>query len=97
MALRSGAEFIEGLRRAPREVWVAGRRVDDVTADPVFARPVQSIAMLYVLQMSPAHRDTMAYEEDGETCGMSLLIPRSRDDLVRRRLGMNVWAQASFG
>jgi 4-hydroxyphenylacetate 3-monooxygenase oxygenase component len=97
MALRSGAEFIEGLRRAPREVWIAGRRIDDVTADPVFARPVQSIAMLYDLQVSSAHRDAMAYQEDGETCGMSFLIPRTKDDLVRRRLAMNVWAQASFG
>jgi 4-hydroxyphenylacetate 3-monooxygenase oxygenase component len=97
MALRSGAEFIEGLRRAPREVWVAGRRVDDVTADPVFARPVQSIARLYDLQVSPAHREAMAYQDDGETGGMSFLIPRSRDDLVRRRLAMTVWAQASFG
>src|SRR4029079_8770348 len=97
MALRSGAEFIEGLRRAPREVWIAGRRVDDVTADPVFARPVRSIAMLYDLQVSAAHRDAMAYEEDGESCGMSFLIPRSRDDLVRRRLSMKVCADASFG
>ena len=44
MPMRSGREFIEGLRRSPREVWVAGRRVDDVTADPVFKRPVQAIA-----------------------------------------------------
>jgi len=46
MPMRSGREFIEGLRRAPREVWIAGRRVDNVTADPVFKRPVQSIARL---------------------------------------------------
>ena len=44
MAVRSGREFIEGLRRTPREVWIAGRRIDDVAADPVFARPVQAIA-----------------------------------------------------
>ena len=41
MAPRRGSEFIDGLRRSPREVWVAGRRVDDVTSDPVFRRPVQ--------------------------------------------------------
>jgi hypothetical protein len=27
MPTRSGREFIEGLRRTPREVWIAGRRV----------------------------------------------------------------------
>ena len=46
MPMRSGREFIEGLRRTPREVWIAGRRVDDVTADPVFARPVPSDSSL---------------------------------------------------
>ena len=56
MPMRSGREFIEGLRAAPREVWIAGRRIDDVTADPVFKRPVQAIASLYDLQVSPEHR-----------------------------------------
>jgi len=63
MPMRSGREFIEDLRRSPREVWIAGRRIDDVTADPVFARPVQSIAMLYDLQMSPEHRDAMGHRD----------------------------------
>jgi aromatic ring hydroxylase len=56
--VRSGREFIEGLR-GPREIWVSGRRVEDVTADPVFRRPVQSIAQLYDLQTSPEHRAVM--------------------------------------
>ena len=74
MATRNGSEFIEGLRRHSREVWVAGRRVDDVTTDPVFRRPVQSIAALYDLQARPEHRDVMTYacEDGGE-----LPAPRS--------------------
>jgi 4-hydroxyphenylacetate 3-monooxygenase oxygenase component len=98
MAVRSGAEFIEGLRRAPREVWAAGRRIADVTSDPTFARPVRAIAQLYDLQCSPEHRAAMTYrEESGDECGRSFSIPKSRDDLVRRRLSMKVWADASFG
>ena len=69
MAVRSGKEFIDGLRRAPREVWAAGRKVTDVTADPMFARPVHSIAELYDLQVSPAHRETMTVSEDGGEYG----------------------------
>ena len=72
MPMRSGREFIEGLRRTPREVWIAGRRVDDVTADPVFARPVQSIAMLYDLQVSPEHRDAMSHRETTAASPMAL-------------------------
>jgi 4-hydroxyphenylacetate 3-monooxygenase oxygenase component len=97
MAARNGREFIEGLRRQPREVWVAGRRVDDVTADPVFRRPVQSIAQLYDLQTQPQHRDLMTYACDGELAGSSFMIPRTHADLVKRRESMKIWADATFG
>jgi 4-hydroxyphenylacetate 3-monooxygenase oxygenase component len=97
MVARRGSEFIDGLRRNPREVWVSGRRITDVVDDPVFARPVRAIADLYDLQVSPEHRDAMTYQEGGETFGTSFLMPRSHDDLVRRRLAMKVWADASFG
>ena len=65
-------EFIEGLHQNPREVWVAGRRVEDVTVDPVFRRPVQSIAELYELQTRPEHREVMTYP-----ARMDLPEPRS--------------------
>ena len=98
MAVRSGSEFIEGLRRNPREVWAHGRRITNVADDPVFARPVRAIADLYDLQVSPEHRDAMTTQEGGETFGTSFLIPRSRRaTLVKRRLAMKVWAEASFG
>jgi 4-hydroxyphenylacetate 3-monooxygenase oxygenase component len=97
MAVRSGDEFIDGLRRNPREVWVAGRRVDDVTADPVFARPVRALAMLYDLQCDPANRDVMTHTEDGETFGTAFMVPRDRNDLAKRRKAFKVWGEASFG
>jgi 4-hydroxyphenylacetate 3-monooxygenase oxygenase component len=99
MALRSGAEYIEGLRRSPRETWIGGRRVDDVTADPVFRRPVQSIAELFDLQCSPEHRDTMSFVADdtNELAGSSYMIPRTHADLVKRRETMKIWADATFG
>jgi 4-hydroxyphenylacetate 3-monooxygenase oxygenase component len=97
MAVRSGQQFIDGLRRAPREVWAAGRKIADVTTDPMFARPVRSIAELYDLQAAPAHRETMTAHEDGTEYGASFLIPRTPADLVKRRLSMKVWAEASFG
>jgi len=99
MAMRSGREFIEACaaRRVRSGSPAAG--IDDVTADPVFKRPVQSIATLYDLQVSPEHRDAMTHRDDdgGEPYGASFLIPRSQADLVKRRLAMKVWAEASFG
>jgi 4-hydroxyphenylacetate 3-monooxygenase oxygenase component len=99
MAVRNGTEYIAGLKRHPREVWIAGRRVDDVTADPVFRRPIESIAMLYDLQTAPEWRETMTYRaaDSGELVGASFLIPRCREDLEKRRAAMKVWAEATFG
>jgi aromatic ring hydroxylase len=97
MAPRNGKEFIEGLRANPRETWVAGRRVTDVTTDPVFKRPVQSIAELYDLQVRPEHRDLMTYESESGPAGTSFMIPRAPADLVKRRQSMKIWADATFG
>ncbi len=97
MAARNGTQFIEGLRGNPREVWVAGRRVDDVTTDPMFVRPVQSIAALYDLQVAPAHREVMTYAGEHGEAGASFMIPRRPADLVQRRESMKIWADATFG
>ncbi len=99
MAPRNGTQFMEGLRRHPREVWVAGRRVGEITSDPVFRRPVQSIAQLYDLQVQPENREVMTYACDDmrEPAGTSFMIPRSHADIVKRREAMKIWAQATFG
>ena len=99
MAVRGGSEFIDGLRGSPREVWVEGRRVGDVATDPVFRRPVQSIADLYDLQVLPEHRDVMTYmcEDTGELAGSTFMMPRTHADLVKRRETMKIWADATFG
>jgi 4-hydroxyphenylacetate 3-monooxygenase oxygenase component len=98
MGLRSGKDYVDGLRQSPRETWVGGRRVDDVTGDPVFRRPIQSIAQLYDLQMSPEHRVVMTSAgEDRDVYGTSFLIPRNHADLVKRRQAIKIWADATFG
>jgi len=97
MALRNGKQFIEGLRLNPREVWVAGRRVDDVTADPAFRRPVQSVADLYDLQAESAHREVMTHVGEHGPAGTSFMMPRTPADLVKRRESMKIWADATFG
>src|SRR5262249_33214817 len=97
--VRNGSEFIEGLRRHPRDVRVAGRRVTDVTSDPVFRRPVRAIADLYDLQTSAEHRAVMTHGDEvtGEIAGTSFLVPQSHADLAKRRHAIKVWADATFG
>jgi 4-hydroxyphenylacetate 3-monooxygenase oxygenase component len=98
MTVRDGKSYISRLKAQPREVWIAGRKVTDVTADEAFRRPIAAMASLYDCQAVPDLRSTMTYrDEDGGESGLSFIIPRSQDDLVRRRKAMRVWAEATFG
>ena len=95
MGVRDGKSYVAGLKAHPRDVWVAGRKVADVTTDPVFRRPVAAMARLYDCQVDPALHSTMSYlpEDGGAPAGVSFIIPRSHADLVHRRKAMQVWAE----
>ena len=99
MPARTGEEYLTGLRKQPREVYLGGRRVDDVTAFPGLARGARSVAALYDMQHDPALRDEMTYASPttGERVGLSFITPRTTDDLARRRGMMSRWAHTSFG
>jgi 4-hydroxyphenylacetate 3-monooxygenase oxygenase component len=98
--VRSGQDYIAGLKaQAKKTVWIAGRKIDDVTSDPLFQRSIEAIAALYDLQTSPKRsvKMSVADSESNDSYGMSYLIPRSREDLEDRRQAMAVWADATFG
>jgi 4-hydroxyphenylacetate 3-monooxygenase len=99
MPARTGAQYLAGLRGRQTEVWLRGERVTDVTVHPGLAGGAQAIASLYDLQSDPAHRDEMTFTspDTGDTLGLSFIIPRTRDDLVRRRVMMLNWARTTCG
>ncbi|HET7343114.1 MAG TPA: 4-hydroxyphenylacetate 3-hydroxylase N-terminal domain-containing protein, partial [Methylomirabilota bacterium] len=57
MGARTGREYLQGLREQPREVWLGGERVKDVTAHPALRHGAEAIASLYDLQHDPALRE----------------------------------------
>ncbi len=83
--LRTGAEYLESLRDG-REVWLGGERVD-VTTHPLLAPGAHAIAEVYDLQNDPNHRDllTMTSPDTGDPVSAAWRLPRSTEDLVRRR------------
>lgn len=99
MPARTGAEYLAGLQKAPCEVYLGGRRIDDVTTWPGLASGARSVASLYDMQHDPALRDEMTYPSPttGERVGLSFIVPRTLDDLARRRVMMSHWAHTSFG
>ena len=57
------------------------------------------MAGLFDQQVRADLSDAMTYqsEDGGDRAGLSFLVPRSREDLARRRAAMQVWAEATFG
>jgi 4-hydroxyphenylacetate 3-monooxygenase len=72
----TGKRYIESLRDG-REVWLDGKRVDDVTTHPAFKDMVQAMADVYDLQNSDQYRDEMTYvdPESGVRTSLSWLLP----------------------
>ena len=72
----TGKRYIESLRDG-REVWLDGKRVEDVTTHPAFRDMVKSLADVYDLQNSDEYRDQMTYvdPESGVRTSLSWLIP----------------------
>ena len=99
MPVRTGKQFIEGLRQRPREVWLRGERIGDPTAHPAFKRPVETIARLYDMQHDPVHKDVLTYASPstGNPVGTAFMAPKSFADLVKRREAFQLWSEATFG
>ncbi len=99
VGVRSGRDFIKGLKQRPREVWVNGQRVDDVTKHPAFATSIEQLARIYDSQVAPETRETVTYlvPETGERAGMAFMPARDSTDLVRRRAAYRLWAELTFG
>lgn len=95
---RSGKDYIEGLRDG-RRVFIDGEYVSDVAAHPAFAGAVRSIAKVYDLAHDPANREVMTFPSPttGDPVNLSFLIPRSEDDLHRRRIALRRSAETTAG
>jgi len=99
MPARTGQEYINGLKEHPREVWIDGERVEDVTTHPALRNGAKSVAALYDMQHDPELREEMTYASPttGDPVGLSFMIPQTVEDLERRRNMMTRWAWASCG
>ena len=93
MGARSGEQYLDSLKQNQPEVWLAGRRVEDVTTEPTFAGPLESVMEQYDLQLDERHRDITT--TDGYSS--SFLIPRTKDDLIRRRQTYKLRTDHTFG
>lgn len=94
--IRNGTQYLEGLRDE-RDVWLRGEKVADVTTHPGLGRGARTLATFMDRQFDPDYRDRITFEEGGKRYAMSFLVPRSREDIVRRGDAFYEWATWSNG
>jgi aromatic ring hydroxylase len=94
----TGERYIASLKDG-REVWIDGKRADDVTTHPAFKDMVGELACLYDLQNSPQYRDEMTCvdPDSGNRISVSWLFPRSAEDLKKKRRNSELWNELSWG
>jgi 4-hydroxyphenylacetate 3-monooxygenase len=94
--VRSGSDYLESLRD-DRRVVVDGRVVADVTAHPAFAGVCRTVAGLYDRFAADRGEMTFPSPSGAGPAQVAHLIPRSAEDLARRRVGLTRSAEVSFG
>ena len=97
MGARTGSQFLEGLRKTRREIWVDGERIDDVTTHPKLRGGAESMAAIFDRQHDYAGECLFAAPQSGELTNVSHMIPRSKDELRRRHAGLVRLSEGSMG
>ena len=95
---RSGEQFLEGLGRAEREVWLRGEKISHPLEHPDLRGAALSLARVFDIQHEHAH-EMLAPSPDApdRQVNVTHLIPRSTDDLRRRRRAFELVAALSGG
>jgi 4-hydroxyphenylacetate 3-monooxygenase len=100
MPARTGAQFLERLAARRTHVEIQGDTLRGGVAEhPAFANVVRTYAGLFDQQHDPAYSGILTYPSPltGDQVATSFLVPRTPDDLVRRRLAYRAWADRSLG
>jgi 4-hydroxyphenylacetate 3-monooxygenase oxygenase component len=95
---RTGEQFLEGLARGGREIWLRGEKISHPLEHPELRGAALSIARVFDLQHEHA-KEMLAPSPDDPECSVNVthLVPRTREDLVRRRRAFELVAALSGG
>ncbi len=100
MGARTGPQYLDRLDGMTPRLHIDGEQLTSrVGQHHAFRQIALTYATLFDLQHDPVHRDALTYASPttGDRVGISFLVPRSEEDLRRRREGMTVWARHANG
>ena len=81
------------------EVFLDGKKVDDVTTHPAYKNAVAAAARLYDFQADPENIEWMTFESptSGERVNRCWQLTKSYEELVARRQAIEGWSRLSGG
>ncbi|MEU2778171.1 4-hydroxyphenylacetate 3-hydroxylase N-terminal domain-containing protein [Streptomyces sp. NPDC007162] len=97
MPARTGQQYLDGLRRSKRELWLGNERVDDIVDHPALSGGAKSMARLYDIQHEHPEDCLVPDPETGEPINVSHITPRSKEDVLLRGRGIQRIADATVG
>ncbi len=86
MALMTGEQYIESIRKLNMEIYMFGKRVENPVDDPILRPSLNSVRMTYDLAQLPEYEDIMTAvsPETGERINRFTHIHRSTKDLIKK-------------
>ena len=97
--VRTGAQYVEGIRDDGRHVVHNGEVVSDVTSHAAFKGAVQSISNIFDNAAAPENSDLMTYESPttGDQVNRHWAMPRSAEELIARRKALTRTSEMTLG
>ena len=95
----TGAEYLDSLR-GPREIWIYGEQVQDLTTHPAFRNAARMVARLYDALHDPARQAVLTCPTDTGSGGYThkfFRAPTSAEDLIGARDAIAAWARMTYG
>ena len=83
MALMTGEQYIESIKKINMQVYMFGKKIEDPTEDPILRPSLNSVRMTYDLAQMPEYQDLMTVVSPytGERVNRFTHIHQSTDDL----------------
>ncbi|MCY0906819.1 MAG: 4-hydroxyphenylacetate 3-monooxygenase, oxygenase component [Sulfobacillus thermotolerans] len=100
MGIRTGQQYLDQINQQHRELWIRGEKITtNVSEHPAFHNITHTMAHLYDMQHDPNLQDIMTYPSptSGERVSLSFLQPKTKEDLIRKRIMMKQWADYAGG
>jgi hypothetical protein len=98
LGARTGEQYLDGLRRGGREIWLRGEKVESPLDHPELRGAALSMARVFDAQHEHADEMLVPSPDGGEhLVNVTHLVPRTREDLERRRRAFEIVASLSGG